>query len=275
MLDTFKRRRGTNDMLRTMMTLPSILAVTFAMIPLFVSAGCSNKNKPIVPLAQIVLPPTPSTMVGPELNARVTNEFATLVSGPTENMFPASIGLIRVAPTDTGELALDGSAPLAMKPLNQLLDLVSLFDDVWQVSELFPVTYPTRTDRRLPAAELVRYARSDGARLCLIYSVARYEWTDSSTVEVHGALYDAATGTLISRMHANSRVIALSDDVRPPVQPEDRVELDLRHIDPWYIAQDRFREHVRDCVLRLIERDQKTYDPYGRNAPTASGGVSK
>lgn len=223
--------------------------------PVIGASGCRHAPKEVVPIEELVLKPRRSS---DDLVAATQphNGYVTLVSDPTVGLPPGALAIARVAPTEAGPDTPDAPAELAMTPPNEMMDWMDLFDDTWAISEVFPVTYPVRPTRAVPPRELVDYARTDDAALCLVYCIDRSEDTISETTEVRGALYDARTGNLLARMQAEARVLTLEEDQSPPPPPPDRAEPDLRHIDSWFIAQERFREHVRHCVTELVAQDQ-------------------
>ncbi len=226
------------------------------------SSGCHQRHKEQLALEQVVLPANAGFSTVPDgATAARKNSYVTLVSGRTDGMFPRSLGVARVATPEYSPAEFDSTPHLAMEPVNELSGWMSLFDDIWAVSEVFPITYPTRVDRRTSAETLVEYARSDGAGLCLIYEITTSREGDLSVVDVQGSLYDAESGAQLIEAHADARVRDQTEDQLPPPPPADRIDIDERHIDPLFIAQRRFRELMRDAVLELIARDRKTVAP--------------
>ncbi len=213
-------------------------------------------------LEQVVLPANAGpTTPGARRSIAPGNGYIMLTSNGSEGMFPCSLAVARV---DTPAYLPSGFIPaprLAMNPANEMFDWTDLFDDVWSISEVFPVTYPTRKDRQVSPQTLVEYSRSDQAGLCLIYEIVSTRADDVTIVDVHGTLYDARNGAMLIEAHADARVRDITEDQLPPPQPPDRVAVDKRHIDPWFIAQERFRELVRQSILDLVAQDKKILAP--------------
>lgn len=234
----------------------------WAAVLLFGAAGCRQRQKEEVTLEDIVPPArTVVESTAPKNGQALRNSYVTLVAQQTKGLFPCALAVARVTPVAAGVVEPDVEFNLNMDPLNELVDWMSLFDDTWLISEVFPVTYPIRKDRRIALLEIVEYAHQDDARLCLIYSVSRSETSQGSSSEVQGMLYDTETGMMLARTQADQFVLALTEDQLPPPPPPDRVETDHRHFDPVFIAQDRFRELLRRCVLELIAQDQRVVVP--------------
>lgn len=224
---------------------------------LAVCAGCNDRHKVQLTLEQVVLPPSAGVKIrGNGVPHGARNSFTTVSSGKTKSLFPASLAVARVEG--------DGAASnLAMAPLGDLMNWMSLWDDTWLVSEVVPITYPVRPKRFVTTGELLAAARDRHAGLCLIYTVATGEAAGIAVAEVRGELYDARNEKLLATLHADAGVLPIGEDELAPLPPPGRADVDRRHVDPWFIANDRFAELARDCVLELIERDDRPLAPAG------------
>ncbi len=239
-----------------------------------VMAGCRNpdKNKERLRLADVVLPEQSGPIrVHGALAHRPRNEYTLLVSDRTEGLFPGTIAVARIAPHWTPTHTLVPASSLEMKPLNQFIDWCDMFDDIWPVAGVFPLTYPNRPNRQVTEQMLVDAAREQGAGMCLIYHIGGECDQNGCSAVMRGQLYDVRDGRLLAEAHADARVKAIFEDQLPPPPPTDRIDIDKRHLDPWFIAHERFRQKLRECVLELIAQDKPIEAPIPSRRQTVSG----
>ena len=184
---------------------------------LLCTAGCRQPEMEVVALEDIVLPTiTTVEKTGSESRGAPRNSYVTLVAKQTRGLFPCALAVARVRPMCEGNLDLNSELQMDMAPLNEVFDWLSLFDDTWPVSEVFPLTHPSRARRQITVLDIVEYAHDDGARLCLIYNVRQGETEQGSSAEIQGVLYDTKTGELLAGVHADQYVLGLTEDQLPP-----------------------------------------------------------
>ena len=224
----------------------------------FVNAGCTTAPKQ----ADEVEKPRPVLVHWHDLANTdvpyIRDGYAMISPTKKGTLFPCSLAVARVTGLD-GNIRSDRSiAKLAMTPANELIDWTQEFDDLWEISEVFPLSYPlAMRGRAVRIDELLERARDGGASLCLVYQVIDFGETFT---EVRGAVFDTHTGLTLSALQAEAHGEPVVEDELPPPYP-GRVETDRRHVDPHFMAQDSFGGFVRESVLELIARDSGQTPP--------------
>ncbi len=183
----------------------------------------------------------------------------SLTSGSTDGLFPASIVIARLVHSGVTEDDT-GIVQLAKQPTKEFVDWMELFDDYWQIADVMPLAYPGSRLHTGRASDFVIRAGDIGGDLCLIYTID----LNNPQCEIRGSLYSAFDGRLLATITSESEVNLPLDEEDYPPSPDGRIETDWRHIDPYFIALESFRENFRRCIRSLIEQDK----PTGR--PTAS-----
>jgi len=249
--------------------------------------GCATSKKP-EPVIQVNEVDWGWAGLAPGISVAVQQGYVHLVPPEAVDVFPTSLAIARV-----GHVAGQFSGPsaghsaghstgygqprseaarLAMQPGNELQSLLELFDDVWLVSSVFPVTYARDYSRLVDAEVLLNRARERDAGLCLIY---RESMSRSWRAEIRGVVFDVRRGTPIAAIHAEAESFGWQKSDDPP--PSGRLKQDFRHVDPLFQARERFVDDVRQCVLVWIEahrnatlgQPQLTADPDAPRANTA------
>ncbi len=225
-----------------------------------VLSGCAPKEEEY---AWTELPQAPRGWLGvvdPAFDAGGpgSDRSVRLMAGPTEGMFPASLAIARVV--SVGEQKTQhGLVELADQPTREFVAWMELFTDYWQISDVLPLKYPGFRKHRGRAADFVQRASDIGADLCMIYTID----LQNPYCDIRGALYSTLDGRLLATVGADASVELPLDEEEYPVPPQGRVETDWRHLDPYFLALDKFRENFRQTVRLLIQQDEPT------NAPTA------
>ncbi len=221
------------------------------LIVLATVTGCASTRREDEP---IVMEPPPAigwegltTQDVPD----VRNDYAQIAPEWAVSALPSALAVARVGADVGTRLRDEPRTVLAMRPPNELTHWTDLFNDVRFVSEVVPVTYPNYPDRPVAPEILIERAAKFGAGLCLIYHETA--WPGRSAT-VRGALYDAPAGHLVAVFHAEAVMPRYDENQPPPPPPPGRAEIDRRHIDPLFIARDRFRALVRECVLNWVEQ---------------------
>lgn len=189
---------------------------------------------------------------------RIRDNYVTLSPTKPGSLFPCSVAVVRVAGLDKNIRHDRSVAKLAMTPANELIGWTHLLDDMWEISEVFPLSYPlAMRGRAVRIDELLERARDGGASLCIVYQVN--DFGDTFT-EVRGAVYDTLSGHTLSAVQAEAHGKPLVEGELPPPCP-GRVETDRRHVDPHFVAQASFRGYVRQSLLELVARDSGQTPP--------------
>lgn len=225
---------------------------------MFANTGCATTPKQ----ADEVEPPKPVLVHWHDLANTdvpyIRNNYVTISLTKKGSLFPCSLAVARVTGLDGNVRNGRSVAKLAMTPPNELIGWTYMFDDMWEISEVFPLSYPlAMRGRAVRIDELLERARDGGASLCIVYQVI--DFGDTFT-EVRGAVYDTLSGHTLSAIQAEAHGKPPVDDELPPPYP-GRVETDRRHVDPHFIAQDRFRGYARESVLDLVARDSGQTPP--------------
>ena len=224
--------------------------VTFA-CALTVAAGCAQKHvetwtpKPKVQWTDISTEPVPA----------LTNEYRIVVPQPTRGLFPASIGVTRVAVKSEDEETTGRKLHLVRDPRNEFLQWNSAFDDQMAVSEVFPIAQRDLGGAEAAAEQIIAANRALHARISLIY--AMNELSETQT-EMIGTLYDTETAQRIAAFHAEAFSIL------PLEEEQNRDPIDLWKTDSKALVRTKFERHVYACIRELILGDE----PAPVEAPT-------
>ncbi len=174
----------------------------------------------------------------------VSNGYRILKSEPTRGLFPASIGVTRVALKMNGEKTAARPKHLLRDPRNEFLRWNSAFDDQMAISEVFPIDQRDLGGAAAEPEQIVAAWRGLHARVGVVYAVN--ELSETGT-EMIGALYDVAAAEPIAAMHAQAF------SVIPP--EEDDEPADLWETDSRALVRVEFERHVYECLRELISRD--------------------
>lgn len=216
--------------------------------PVLFLAGCRASPKPAPPWA-----PRPLVHwkhLGKEIADPPRNGFRIVVPQPTTGLFPATIGVTRVA-LDLPESAPDEAAAepkrrLSKDPRNEFLYWNMALDDQMAVSEVFPIDQFALGGGDADPDLVLAAFRGLHARLGLIYAVN--ELSEQET-EVLGVLYATQTGQPLAYVDAHASSVASTDE-------DAEARDDLRRTDSKALARLRFERLVYDCVRELIQQDE-------------------
>jgi len=192
-------------------------------------------------------PPAPVTWreVLPVRTPEVQNGFRMIKQAPTRGLFPASIGVTRVAyhtdPSESPSVQLR----LTRDPRNEFLQWNRAFDDQMAVSEVFPIDQRDLAGGEAKADLILAAFRALEARIGLIYAVN--ELSENET-EMIGALYDISSGEPLASIHASATSV--------PVEEMESGPEDLWKTDSQALVRTAFAEHVYQCIRALISFDQ-------------------
>jgi len=217
-------------------------------------AGCASKERhPFFPTYPVV---SWSALAAGQ-DVEVSDGYRLLVTEPTQGVFPASIGVARLA----GRITNNGDALLlAMKPDVDFLSWNSRFDDFRSVSEVFPVNAMALDGADVEVSSILASARALRAGLLLVYTE---EQNTPEQYDVRGMIYEVKTRRPLASLHASAYV-------QQPVEPDEHYSgddpvHDLDRKDPRLIAIKSFEQHARACLLALMANDEpaETVAPEG------------
>lgn len=191
--------------------------------------------------------------VGVTGSAADVNTFARAETQTSIGRFPAGIGVARVCleaegPAGTPALVLDPLSSAEAPYWNEL------FDSIDRIRELVLIDPQGVPQRYVTIPQLLASCRKQKGRLCLVY--AQNDIADNAS-QVIGALYDADSGELVGTAFAEEVV----DPKEKRERPADRPDGDERHMDAHWLAEQKFRQIVRDFVWELINRDREPGAP--------------
>gem|GEM_PF-1180270 len=211
-------------------------------------SGCRASPKP--PAAWTPKPLVHWKHLGKDLANPPRNEFTIVASQPTKGLFPATIGVTRVAleiPTDSlPDAAAEPKPRLSKDPRNEFLYWNMALDDQMAVSEVFPIDQFALGGGDADPELVLAALRALHARLGLVYAVN--EMSEHET-EVIGALYATETSQPIAYVHAHAASVVPSKD-----DPEN--ENDLWMTDSRALVRMKFEQLVYACVRQLIQHDE-------------------
>ncbi|NOT01858.1 MAG: hypothetical protein HOP29_14675 [Phycisphaerales bacterium] len=207
-------------------------AVVFTVGP---GTGCTTKPKRVNTATQQPLDrPRPAGRNGYEI-----------IAAAPAGMFPCALAVASVAET-SDTLDARPMVELVSRPSSESVAWLELFDDSAPVIEVFPATVPNQYGRTLTVPELLNKARTEGAGLCLVYQATVH---GDAFADVQGLLYRTADGQLLARIQAQADAPPVNAKTAPP---PGRADVDRRHIDPAYVAVERFQNHVRECLRYMM-----------------------
>lgn len=184
------------------------------------------------------------------------NSYRLLDAESTRALFPAAVGVTRVAAQETAAYATgdrrvitaSDSLRLAPDPRNEFLQWNSAFDHLMGVSEVFPVAQRDLGGAAVETANVLTAMRALRARLGLIYAVNHLS---ASRTEMFGVMYDTSMARPLAVVHA----------VAESLVPADRRS--RRRSNPWESdsrgrVRSDFADLVSECLRELMLRDQPT-----------------
>ncbi|MFQ5592426.1 MAG: hypothetical protein ACE5HE_14805 [Phycisphaerae bacterium] len=180
-----------------------------------------------------------------EPTQEIEDAYRILPPKPTKGLFPAAIGVTRVAveadPADTSPRRLC----LTRDPRNEFLMWNSAFDDQMAVSEVFPIAERDLGGAETDAAQIISANRALKARIALVYAVNE---SSETKTEMLGALYDTYTAHPLAVLHAQAESVVPPKDAPGPD--------DLWTTDSKALVRAKFERLVYACIRELIVRDQ-------------------
>jgi hypothetical protein len=175
----------------------------------------------------------------------VSNSYKILSTEPTRGLFPASIGVSRVAAIQPDREGMPWYLQLIRDPRNEFLMWNSTFDDQMAISEVFPIAQRDLGGANVDARQIIAANRALGADIAMVYAV---NMLSEQETEMFGTLYDAGAATPIAAFHAQAVSVMPPDD--------EEAESDQWVTDSKALARAKFEGLVYACVRDLIARDQ-------------------
>jgi hypothetical protein len=178
----------------------------------------------------------------------VDQGYRILLREPTSGMFPASIGVTRIAIEVTDERAQSTKPLLMTNPRNEFLQWNRAFDDLMAISEVFPIVNRDLGGHEADPPQIIAATRALHAKLGMVYAVNELSPT---VVEMFGVIYDTKTARPIASIHAREE-----SEPRPEVEPDEHP--DLWKTDARALVRQAFERRVHACLREMIERDERT-----------------
>jgi hypothetical protein len=172
--------------------------------------------------------------------------YKLIASGETVGLFPANLGVTRVAieVTDDGE-----SIPhLTANPRNEFLQWNNAFDDLMAISDVFPISQRDLGGGEATPPQILSSFDALNAKLALIYGVNELAEDEA---EMFGTLYDVRTSRPIASLRSHGVSLKI---------PEDQKDKDDAYLlwstDSRAIVRDKFAEALHGCMRELILKDK-------------------
>ena len=207
---------------------------------LLLFCGCAEKQvdvwtaKPAVQWEYVSTPPVQAVREG----------YRILTAQPTRGLFPAALGITRVAlVADTPSQALRPC--LLTDPRNEFLQWNSALDDQMAISEVFPIVELDLGGGEVETEQILSAFRALRAGLGLVYAVNELSATET---EMFGVLYDTNMARALAALHA----FAVSE---PPPEDED-MPPEAWERDSRALVRARFEGLLRACIRDLIRQDE-------------------
>ena len=216
-------------------------AATGLLCALTHTCGCASKPPPVwVPSPQVHWVDVSLQELPP-----VNNEYTILLAEPSEGLFPAAIGVTRLAVAPSQDESSTRRLCLVRDPRNEFLMWNTAFDDQMAISEVFPIALRDLGGAQVDAEQVLAANRALHAEIALVYAVNELSETET---EMFGVLYDANTAESVAAFHAHAQSI-------PPSEDADEAS-DMWVTDSKALARAKFEATVYACVRELILSDQ-------------------
>jgi hypothetical protein len=178
----------------------------------------------------------------------VDEGYRILKRDPTSDIFPASIGVTRIAIEVTDERAQTTKPLLLTDPRNEFLQWNRAFDDLMAISEVFPIVNRDLGGYEADPAQIIAATRALHAKLGMVYAVNELSPTQA---EMFGVIYDTKTARAIATIHAR-------EESEPPPEVDPDEDPDLWKTDARALVRQEFERRVQACMREMIERDVRT-----------------
>ncbi len=217
---------------------PLLLLVIACLSP----PGCAPKTVEVwAPPLQVRWDDVTSATITP-----AGDQYAILESNASEGRFPCSIAVSRIA-IEADEEAGQRRRVVPVTPHNEFLIWNSSFDDLWLISEVFPIAQRALGGAAVEARLIVDAAYTFDARMSLIYG---FNVVSPTRCEMLGVLHESSTGAPIAAIHASAESIPRLEKDKPAKHNLDAWEHEARAL-----VRAKFEKLMIDCMRELIARD--------------------
>lgn len=224
-----------------------------AAVVVVMAASCASTSSR-KPTALPGLPPVSWSALGTVPTPPPHNSYRLLSDGPTHALFPAAVGVTRVASEDWAPRAdsdrrvvvVSDSLTLSRDPRNEFLQWNSAFDHLKGVSEVFPLAQRDLGGAAVETPHVLAAMRTLRARVGLIYAVNELS---ESRCEMFGVLYDTHASQPLAVLHAVADTVI-------PADGRSAQQADLWRNDSRVRVRTRFAELATEVMRELILRDQ-------------------
>lgn len=176
----------------------------------------------------------------------IRNRYRIVVPEPTSGLFPTNLGVTRVAVEVLDEIIGLERPVLLTDPRNEFLQWNSALDNLFAISEVFPISQFDLGGERADPEQILAAFRALHARLGLIYAMNELSEVES---EIIATLYDTTAGKPIAYFHAH----AVSLD--PPAGRKKKSSRNLWETDSKALVRAKFEWYVHACIQELILQD--------------------
>ncbi|MBI4716308.1 MAG: hypothetical protein HY763_00730 [Planctomycetes bacterium] len=190
------------------------------------------------------------TDLTPQAVTPVSNDYRVLASGATRGLFPAAMGVTRVAvvePGDTLSTPGAGKAQLHRDPRNEFLQWNRAFDDQMAVSEVYPISQRDLGGAEADPRQIIAAVRALHAKLGLVYAVNELGPTET---EMLGVIFDTAAGVPLAVVHAQA------ESVIPPENEPRKKPVDAWKSDSRALVRAKFERLAYAAIRELILNDE-------------------
>lgn len=226
----------TSNTLRRVLSLLSVAILA--------TTGCASKKKDVEVWTQ--KPLVAWMHVATSQNPIAESGYILIATGPTVGLFPANLGVTRVAIDITDEV--QAVPHLTADPRNEFLRWNYAFDDLMAISDVFPISQRDLGGGEANPEQIISAFRALDAKLALIYGMNELAENES---EMIGTLYNVRTSEPIASLRAH----AVSLEVPEDAEDQDDPYL-LWSTDSRAIVRDQFAEALHGCMRELILKDQ-------------------
>jgi len=177
--------------------------------------------------------------------------YRVTIAQRTSGLFPAALAVARVRAVGEASSTGGGRLELDLTPAVDFLAWNTVFDDLRDISEVYPIAYLAMDGAPVSVDTIIEAADSQRAGLCLIYTQVLESIQDA---QLRGALYDVAGRRQLATIHTSAHIehpIAL--DKQDDAADLSADEREAR--DPRLVATRRFENQMRALLLKLRDND--------------------
>jgi hypothetical protein len=216
---------------------------TIALLASAAATGCAGKR---VEFQQPVYGRSFWRHIATEPAPAVQDQFQIVADQPTQGLFPANLGVTRVAVELLDERIGLERRVLLTDPRNEFLRWNSALDDLFAISEVFPINEFDLGGGPVEPDQIIAAFRALHARIGLVYAMNTIAENRSEIIAV---LYDNDAARPIAYFHAQAT------SIEPP-EVDETEPSDLWRTDSEALVRLEFERMVHSCVRKLILQDE-------------------